>query len=677
MSERRNVYRTPRQSSRQRPLNMSKKLTKRTPDTRLMKFTLAVLCLVIVSTIGIGIYVKLRDGKAADVYGENTGLTVEPSKTDDPPGEHKSTSPKPSEPSLGITFTGAPDNDTTVYDCVILNVRLINPETNNDITGMNIGIKDGSIATITSRPITGNETIDASGLVASPGFIDIDSYEPNPLGVKYKLADGVTTNLLMHGGSTYTKNWYNTYKKYPPLINYGASNFITKIRAEIGYGIGTVMTNENDIARSVKMVEQNIKDGALGVSMSPEYCPGLEGAEMQAYCELAAKYGLATYYHLRYSTTEEPNTSIKAIQEVIDLSKLTGVSTHILHVTSTGSTHCAPEAFAVIEQARNDGIDLSCDIYPYDSWATYLGSNRFSEGWQHRFGLGYSDLQLPNTTIRLTENSFGMYKSANRLVIALGSIPEEEVRLALKKPYVFIATDTIIEPSMDDHPRGSGSYARLIGKYARDEHVITLTEAIAKATLLPAQRLEGASPDMKKKGRLEIGADADIVLFDYNTIIDKSTPENVAVYSDGISYVFVNGSLIYDHGTINNIQAAKPVRNYLVSPEVLPETEQCSVIMNGKEIAVTAYFPYGDGVRYAALSDIAEATGIEYETSENGEIFFGHARLSIGKTEFESYGQSSNLSHEPVIYRGKIYAALSDFNSFEYGLTVQRAQAFR
>jgi dihydroorotase len=196
--------------------------------------------------------------------------------------------------SFVIAFQPEPPFDETVYDYVIQNARYINPETGSDIEGMNIGILGESVAAVTRRSLAGLNIIDATGLVVAPGFIDIDSYDPNPFGVRYKIADGVTTNLMMHGGTRDAAAWYNYYARNPPNMNYGASNFITLIRAHIGYGFYAVMTNPDDLDRQANIVEENIRNGALGISMSPEYAPGVQGEEMLRLSNIAAKYNLTT-----------------------------------------------------------------------------------------------------------------------------------------------------------------------------------------------------------------------------------------------------------------------------------------------------------------------------------------------------------------------------------------------
>ncbi len=576
-----------------------------------------------------------------------------------------------SNPLPKISKKPEPTPDYTQYDTVIENARLMNPETRTDLSSVNIGIKDGKIAAISKAPLHGEHSYDVSGYIVAPGFIDIDSYEPNNFGEKYKIADGVTTNLLMHGGAANAKSWYGSWNRNPRKVNYGASNFVTKIRSSLGYGITTPMTKEADLQRLSDTIAQNIIDGALGVSISTEYTPGVQGAEMLAAFKVAAQYGVGTYHHIRYSTNKGENNSIKALQEVIDLSEATGASIHILHITSTGSTFCADEAYSLIESYIDKGLDITADLYPYDSWATYLGSMRFSKGWQDRFGLDYSDLQLANHSARFTEADFARYRTQNRLVIANGSIPEEEVRLALTKPYVYTASDTILETSLDSHPRGAGNYARLIGKYVREENVLSLMDALAKTSYLPAKQLGPASYDIRSKGRIEIGADADLAIFDFNTVIDKATNEDVAQYSEGFKYVFVNGELVYNNVNGDHIfpkaTPGNPIYSHVKSPD-----QSLQPIRLADETDLDALDVYElFGLEYVSASVFCGMNNLGYELAEDGSIVIYAsdktdertvplARMSVSDIACEILGTDTYLDWMPLIFKGDIYIPLKD-----------------
>ncbi|MCL2805832.1 MAG: amidohydrolase family protein [Treponema sp.] len=567
----------------------------------------------------------------------------------------------------GITILPPPALDTTIYDTVILNARLINPETGSDLNNYNIGILNGRIAALTRRPLQGTRSVDAEGLVAVPGFIDVISFELIDSSARYKISDGVTTNLVMHGGTNDAKKWYDNIASRPYFVNYGASSFITVMRREVGYGDRTVMTDPDAIETLVKNVRRNIMDGALGISISPEYVPGVGGAEMLALSKLAAEMDVASYYHLRYATPDGEKNSLVAIQEVLDLARETGASTHIMHIPSTGATHVAPQAFAMVSDAIAEGLDITACMYPYDYWASWLPSERFNSGWQQRFRLTYNDLQVPGTTERLTAETFRRYRSQWMIVLARNSIPEDEVRLAIQQPFISISSDDVIMNGGRSHPRGAGTFSRVIGKYAREEGVISLMDAVAMMTIRSARRLESASDDIKRKGRLEIGADADIVLFCYDTIIDTGTPENPDSYSDGIRYVWVNGRMGLNPNGILGVRAGRPIKSRFASPAEPAKYTEYTLTFNKQAVAIPAFDLFN--LHFVDLQAAAGLLQQPFELAENGNITFGQARLSLGETAFTSYGQESHFHHEPVIFRGSVYLPVCDLPNLLHGLS--------
>ncbi|GFN31315.1 amidohydrolase family protein [Paenibacillus xylaniclasticus] len=445
------------------------------------------------------------------------------------------------------------------YDIVIRGGRVINPETNLDAV-MNVGIIDGKIGAVTAKPLTGKRTIDAKGLVVAPGFIDNLSYDPNPLGVWNKIADGVTSNIAMHGGTSTPDKWYSYYERNETPLHFGASFFYSQARNQFRLSRYDG-ANEEQIRMLRDQAEKALNDGALGISFSLEYVPGIKAPEIVPLMELAHEYNVPVYFHARYSDMEEPGTNIDALNELIDYARQTGASVHIDHINSTGGTFSMKQSLALVEAARAEGLDITACIYPYDYWGTYLNSARFDEGWQERFRITYHDLQLAGSTERLTKETFAQYKKEGKLAVAY-AIPPEDIEESIKPDYVMIGSDAILEPGLNNHPRASGTFARTIGLYARDKGVISLMDAIAKTSLLPAQRLEKQAPVLKKKGRIAKGMDADIVVFDYDTIIDQSTVEHPELYSSGIHYVLIGGQPVLDNGKLNKrIRIGEPVKS--------------------------------------------------------------------------------------------------------------------
>ncbi|MFC5653178.1 amidohydrolase family protein [Paenibacillus solisilvae] len=504
-------------------------------------------------TEGTGTGGTINEGN--DTSGEGSGAG-DPDETGS--GHQDNQQQSPAE----LLEAGVTDADLAkTYDIVIAGGRVINPETKLDQDGLNIGISGGTIGVVTAKPLQGKRVIDAKGLVAAPGFIDNLSYDPNPLGVWQKIGDGVTSNIAMHGGTSSPGKWYSYYERNETPVNFGASYFYTQARNQFKLSRYDA-ANASQIAELKKQAEKALNDGALGISFSLEYVPGIEAAEILPLMELAEEYNVPVYFHGRYSDASEPGTELEGTQELVDYAEKTGAAVHIDHINSTGGTFSMPEALAIIDAARAKGFDITACTYPYDYWGTYLNSARFDTGWQERFRITYHDLQIAGTTERLNKETFSMYQKEGKLAVAY-AIPPEAVVEAFKEPYVMIGSDAILEPGFNNHPRASGTFARTIGLYVRDQKVMSLMDGIAKLSLLPAQRLEKQAPALKKKARLAKGMDADIVLFDYNTINDRSTVEHPDLMSAGIQYVLLAGQVALDDGKLNKkVRVGEPIRSH-------------------------------------------------------------------------------------------------------------------
>ena len=428
------------------------------------------------------------------------------------------------------------------FDLVIRNGRVMDPETRLDQPGTNVGLRGGRIVLITREPLHGRQEIDAAGHVVAPGFIDMVSYDPNPAGVWNKIADGVTTNLSLHGGATDVPAWYGFYAAHRPPVNYGASFFVSVARNELQIPLIAAATPEQ-IEKLAARGERALRNGALAVSFSLEYVPGIRREEILPLMRLARRYHVPVFFHARYSTMESPGTNLDALQEIIDDCRATGASAEIEHISSTGGTFSMPQSLAMLDGARASGLDITADSYPYTYWATYLDSERFAPGWQRRFHITFSDLQIAGSTERLTAESFARYRHEHRVAAAF-AIPDDDVTAALRSPWMMIASDGILDAGHNNHPRASGTFTRTLAVYVREKKLLTLMDALAKMTFLPARRLEQSSAQFRRKGRLSAGADADIVIFDPAAVADRATVEHPESPAEGIDWVLVNGTVV-------------------------------------------------------------------------------------------------------------------------------------
>lgn len=400
---------------------------------------------------------------------------------------------------------------------------------------MDIGIDDAGRLRF-GTALRGTETLNVSGRVVSPGFIDVladNSMSPETtyaIFEKYKVSDGVTTALQMHGGSADCGAYYRRFARLPHSINYGVSTFVMGIRARSG---GT------------RHVEKSLDEGALGVSHSLEYQPA-PYKEMLEYAKLAKKYDRPMFLHLRYSSKEK---ELDGVDEAIRLAKDTGVRVHIDHLHSTGGTFHMEQALENIRAANAQGLTITTCVYPYSYWATYLSNNRFGAGWQERYGLSYSDLRIVGSSERLTARTFAHYRKTSALAaVPEGTMPlDKTVNLALKQSFCMIGSDGGIqfEPRANSHPRGAGCFATAI-RHALDIGM-PLEKILEKMTSLPRSVM---LPALRERGIMEEGAIADLTVFDPATIRGNATVDNPNQFSSGIDLVIVNGKIAFRDGEL-------------------------------------------------------------------------------------------------------------------------------
>jgi len=452
-----------------------------------------------------------------------------------------------------------------VYDVVILNGRVIDPETRLDAV-RNVGISAGVIKAITSNGLDGRKVIDAKGLVVTPGFIDLHQHGQDQENYGYKVMDGVTTALELEVGTGDVDRWYDD-RAGRASINYGVS--IGHLAARMAAMHDPVeflpsgeaarrAATDAEISDMKAQLEHGLRRGAVAVGFGIQYVPKASSWEILEMFRVAARFGASCHVHLRNAGLKEPGSSTQALEEVIAAAAITGAPLHVVHIQSTGGKATA-QLLQMIGEARARNLDVTTECYPYIAGMTDIKSAIFNEGWQEVFGIEYKDLQWAATGERLTKESFDRYRKQGGMV-AVFSMTEEIVEEALKNPLTMIASDGILA-SGKGHPRTAGTYTRVLGRYVRERGALSLMDALRKMTLMPAQRLERRVPSMKNKGRIRVGADADLVIFDTASVIDKSTYDQPAKYSEGIKYVLVNGVVVVKDGNLQtDVYPGRPVR---------------------------------------------------------------------------------------------------------------------
>ena len=460
-------------------------------------------------------------------------------------------------------------NSEPEYDLVILNGRVIDPESGLDAIrniGINLNTSGGIIQAISENSLKGKATVLATGLVVSPGFIDLHSHGQDQENYRFKAMDGVTTALELEVGTGDIEKWY-AEREGRALINYGASVGHIPARIAVMHDPGVFLpsgdaahkaASDTEIVEMQKLLERGLRQGALGVGFGINYTAAASHWEILEMFRTAAKFRAPCFVHMRYAGLREPNNGVTALEEVLTASALTGAPLHVVHISSIG-LRATPLLLQMIGEAQSRGLDVTTECYPYTATQTNIESAIYDEGWKEALGIDYKDLQWVATGERLTKESFERYRKTGGGVIG-HAIPEDIARLSVASPLTMIASDGGLQNGKG-HPRSSGSYARVLGHYVRELKSLTLTEAIKKMTVMPARRLEQIAPMMKNKGRIRIGADADLTIFDPTKVIDKSTFEEPARYSEGIKHVLVGGAFVVKDGKLQaTVNPGKPIR---------------------------------------------------------------------------------------------------------------------
>ncbi|MYB06766.1 MAG: amidohydrolase family protein [Gemmatimonadetes bacterium] len=477
-------------------------------------------------------------------------------------------------PEASARSAGQPVTQAGAFDLVISGGRVMDPETDLDAI-RNVGVVDGRIAAVTEDVLEGAESIDASGLVVAPGFIDLHAHGQDPVSARLQAADGVTTALEMEIGVFPVAEWIAT-REGQAIINFGATVSHPGARVMVVDGIRTMHwptlteeesarldagmgvyaeLDEDRIAEVIELLERGLTEGGLGIGFGITYTPGASRLEILRTFEMAAARGVPAYVHLR---GRDSGGTLGAFQEVIADAAITGASLHIVHMNSS-SGDLAPITLGMMRGAREQGLDITTEAYPYTAGSTRLESAAY-DGWEDNPNADYGRLQWAATGERLTAETFRQYRATGGWVIAHGRT-EEMNEWVTVQPDVMVASDGIPFLYGPAHPRGAGTYARVLGRYVRERGALSLMDALSKMTIQPARRVEDTAPVMARKGRVQVGADADLTLFDPETVIDRSTYADGDEPSAGIIHVIVEGRFVVRDGeVVDGVFPGKAIR---------------------------------------------------------------------------------------------------------------------
>ena len=485
-------------------------------------------------------------------------------------------------------------------DIAIIGGRVVDPESKLDAL-RNIGIRDGKIAAVTTAPLQARRVIDANGRVVAPGFIDMHAHGQSILAGRMQAMDGVTTALDLEGGSLPIANFYARAEQEGRAINYGVSvNWAyariavfldTEPEANAGWFFKHFnapqwqreTADEQQLGDILSMVEEGLQEGGLGIGVLLGYAPDSGREEYYRVSELAARYGVPTYTHGRYLSMIEPGSSFEGVAEIVAAAAGTGVHAHIVHLNST-SLREIDAIGGLIRGARERGLRISTEAYPYGAGSTGIGAAMFrGPQWRERVG-GASAASFEVDGKRLSEAELERLQRDNpgkEAVIHFLEADHAEDRAYLDQAVLFpggvIASDAMGwmidgRPAPDrawpapaqarSHPRSAGAYSRFLRHYVREEGKLSLLEAIERVSYGPARILQEGVPQMRRKGRIQAGADADIVVFDLEAVTDNATYAEPAQTSSGFDYVLVGGVPLVDEGRLDTeVLPGQAVRN--------------------------------------------------------------------------------------------------------------------
>ena len=447
------------------------------------------------------------------------------------------------------------------YDLVIANGRVVDPESGLDGV-RHIGVRDAKIESISETPLTGVRVIDASRHVVSPGFIDLHEHGQQEESYRLMVRDGVTSAFELEVGTGDVAAWYAA-RAPGQIVNYGVSighiPARMKVLGDPGKGLlpagigGSGAATEAHLAAMEAILREGLAQGAVAVGFGSAYTPGAPISEIERMFRVAAEGGASAHIHMR--------GGIKGLEETVAAARTAKAGLHLVHVNSSAGDELG--AFlAAIKAARDAGEDVTTEAYPYGAGMTEIQSALFDdwEKWpDERFGLH----QLVSSGERLTRESFAKARLVGGTVIIHGR-SEEQTRAAIVSPLSMIASDGFIEGGRG-HPRTSGTYAKVLGKYVREEKSVSLMDALRRMTLEPARRLERRTPAMTNKGRLKVGADADLTIFNADSVIDRSTYEDATIASAGIPYVVVGGQVVVENGEVTAARPGRAIRAPVVA----------------------------------------------------------------------------------------------------------------
>jgi N-acyl-D-aspartate/D-glutamate deacylase len=489
-----------------------------------------------------------------------------------------------------------------MHDLIIRGGRVIDPESGRDEVS-DIAVKDRIIVAVGGDLGPAAQVIDAKGLVVAPGFIDLHGHGQSLPADRMQAFDGVTTSLELELGVWPVARWYDEHAHAGRTLNYGASAgwvfariaAMTTQQVESSVeGMGRAMrdprwshtvANAAETADIIERVRAGLDQGGLGIGFPNAYVPGAGVKELSALCSIAAAKNAPTFTHIAYMSNIDPQSSIDAYTRLIGYAGSTGAHMHICHFNAT-SMQDVERAAELVSTAQRQGLKVTLEAYPYGVGSSVVSAAFFTDpAFPERTGGGYETIELLQTRHRFEsrddlmaaqEKDPGALILWHYLDVDVSPRHRDLLDVSLLFPGGAIASDAMAWsrdgttyngdawPLPDDavsHPRSSGTFTRFLSRWVRDRNAMPLIEGLRKCSLIPAQILEAGTPQMRRKARIQPGCDADIVVFDYDTLMDRAEFSAMNRPADGMRHVLVNGEAVISDGMLQlHARPGRPVR---------------------------------------------------------------------------------------------------------------------
>ena len=440
--------------------------------------------------------------------------------------------------------------------------RVIDPANRVDAK-LNLLVEDGRVAWVGTGMPEADQTIDATGKIVSPGFIDIHMHE-DPVGEDGKIAFDISNSMLRMGVTTAAGGncGINVYDPVEYLALVGKEGAPVNMVMFAGHEYFRKAAGAEDIYAEATESQKRLMEGAIrtalengcaGVSFGLRYVPGANKDEFYRAAACCQKGNKLIASHVR----DDADGIFDAIDEFCAAGVAFGIPVQISHIGSMGGFGQMQQVLRQIDEYKLNGLDIAMDCYPYFAFSTRLGTPTYDPGWLDRYHCDYGVLEFCEGKYkgqRATKETFDeMRRDFPQCITVCYVMKEEDVRLAFRHPAVMLGSDGLLNNGQG-HPRASGSFPRFLAEFSRNGN-LSLYDAIEKMTAMPAQRL-----GLANKGRLNVGADADITIFDYEKIRDGATFSEPALPPTGIDYVLIGGEVAAKDCRIVKANCGKAIR---------------------------------------------------------------------------------------------------------------------